>query len=65
MIRIDEIWLSREPPDIRAGPDTALGGVIQAFGAAGPTCAYVFTDRRANRVEVLVCDGFEILLATR
>ena len=65
MIRIDEIWLSREPLDMRAGPDTALARVIQAFGAARPHCAYVFANKRANRVKVLVCDGFGIWLAAR
>jgi transposase len=65
VIRIDEIWLSREPLDMRAGPDTALARVIQAFGAARPHCAYVFANKRANRVKVLVCDGFGIWLAAR
>ena len=65
MIRVDEIWLSREPLDMRAGPDTALARVIQAFGAARPHCAYVFANKRANRVKVLVCDGFGIWLALR
>ena len=65
MIRIDEIWLSREPLDMRAGPDTTLARVIQAFGAARPHCAYVFANKRANRVKVLVCDGFGIWLAAR
>ena len=65
MIRVDEIWLSREPLDMRAGPDTALARVIQAFGGAKPHCAYVFANKRANRVKVLVCDGFGIWLAAR
>lgn len=65
MIRIDEIWLSREPLDMRAGPDTALARVINRFGAAKPHCAYVFANKRANRVKVLVCDGFGIWLAAR
>lgn len=34
MLRLDEIWLAREPLDMRAGPDTALARVIQSFGAA-------------------------------
>lgn len=65
MIRIDEIWLSREPLDMRAGPDTALARVINRFGAAKPHCAYVFANKRANRMKVLVCDGFGIWLASR
>lgn len=64
-LRIDEIWLSREPLDMRAGPDTALARVINCFGKARPHCAYVFANKRANRMKVLVCDGFGIWLASR
>jgi transposase len=65
VIRIDEIWLSQEPLDMRAGPDTALARVINRFGEARPHCAYVFANKRANRMKVLVCDGFGIWLAAR
>jgi hypothetical protein len=41
VIRIDEIWLSREPLDMRAGPDTALARVINRFGEAKPHCDVV------------------------
>lgn len=65
MIRIDSIWLATEPMDMRAGTDTALAKVIAVFGAAQPHCAYLFANRRANRIKVLVHDGFGIWLATR
>ena len=65
MIRIDEIWLSREPLDMRCGPDTTLARVVKSFGEAKPHCAYVFANKRANRMKVLVCDGFGIWLASR
>lgn len=65
MIRVDAIWLSREPLDMRAGPDAALARVIQSFGAAKPHHAYVFANKRANRMKILVCDGFGIWLAAR
>ena len=65
MIRIDEIWLSREPLDMRAGPEKTLARVINSFGEARPHTAYVFANERANRVKVLVCDGFGIWLAAR
>jgi len=65
VIRIDAIWLSREPLDMRAGPETALARVIHAFGAARPHHAYVFANKRANRMKILVCDGFGIWLAAR
>jgi transposase len=33
------------------------------FGAAKPHCAYIFANRRANRMKVLVHDGVGIWLA--
>jgi transposase len=65
MIRIDSIWLTTEPMDMRAGTETALARVIAVFGAAQPHCAYLFANRRANRIKVLVHDGFGIWLAGR
>ncbi len=65
MIRVDEIWLAREPLDMRSGPETTLARVVASFGAAKPHCAYVFANKRVNRVKVLVCDGFGLWLAAR
>ena len=65
MIRIDEIWLSREPLDMRAGPEKALARVINSFGEARPHTAYVFANKRANRMKVLVHDGYGLWLAAR
>ncbi|WP_228732726.1 IS66 family insertion sequence element accessory protein TnpB [Pseudomonas sp. P42] len=65
MIRIDIIWVATEPMDMRAGTETALARVIAVFGAAKPHCAYLFADRRATRVKVLVHDGIGVLLAAR
>ena len=60
MIRIDQVWLAVEPLDMRAGFDTALGRVITVFGAAHPHHAYLFANRRANRLKVLVHDGWNL-----
>lgn len=65
MIRIDSIWLATEPMDMRAGTETALARVVSVFGAAQPHCAYLFANRRANRMKVLVHDGVGIWLAAR
>ena len=65
MIRIDEIWLATEPLDMRAGPDTALARVIAVFGAARPHCAYLFANKRGNRMKVLVHDGLGFWLCAR
>ena len=65
MIRIDAIWLATEPLDMRAGTDTALARVIKVFGAARPHHAYLFANKRATRIKVLVYDGFGIWLAAR
>jgi hypothetical protein len=65
MIRIDSIWLATEPMDMRAGTETALARVIAVFGAAKPHCAYLFANRRATRMKVLVHDGIGVWLAAR
>jgi transposase len=65
VIRVDEVWLAVDPLDMRAGFDTALARVVKVFGAAHPRHAYLFTNRRANRVKVLVHDGIGIWLAAR
>jgi transposase len=48
MIRIDTIWLTTEPMDMRASTGTALARGVAVFGAAKPHCAYLFANRRAN-----------------
>jgi len=65
MIRIDAAWLATSPLDMRAGTDTALARVVNVFGAAHPHTAYLFANKRANRLKVLVHDGIGIWLAAR
>ena len=65
MIRVEAVWLATEPMDMRAGTDTALARVVKVFGAAYPHHAYVFANRRSNRLKVLVHDGIGIWLAAR
>ena len=65
VIRIDEIWLAVDPLDMRSGFDTALAHVVKVFGAAHPHRAYLFANRRANRLNVLVHDGIGSWLAAR
>ena len=65
MIRIDAVWLAVEPLDMRAGTDTALARVIKVFGEARAHHAYLFANRRANRMKVLVHDGIGIWLCAR
>ena len=65
MIRVDAVWLACEPLDMRAGTETALGRVVKVFGEARPHHAYLFANRRANRMKVLVHDGIGVWLAAR
>ncbi len=65
MIRIEQIWLAVEPLDMRAGTETTLGRVVRVFGAAHPHHAYLFANRRGNRMKVLVHDGIGVWLAAR
>ena len=65
MIRIEGIWMAVEPLDMRAGTDTALARVVSVFGHARAHHAYLFANRRANRMKVLVHDGFGIWWCAR
>ncbi len=65
MIRVDAVWLAVEPLDLRIGMESALARVVGVFGAAQPHHAYLFTNRRSNRIKVLVHDGFGLWLAVR
>lgn len=65
MIKIDQYWMAVEPNDMRAGMETVLGKVVSVFGSAQAHYAYLSTNRRANRIKVLVSDGFGIWLAMR
>lgn len=65
VIRIDAVWMSVEPLDMRAGTETTLSRVIKVFGEARPHHAYLFANRRANRMKVLVHDGIGIWLCAR
>jgi transposase len=65
VIRVDTVWLAVEPLDMRAGTEAALARVVGVFGAARPHHAYLFANRRANRMKVLVHDGIGVWLAAR
>lgn len=65
MIRIDAVWLAVEPLDMRAGTDSALARVVEVFGEARAHHAYLFANRRANRMKVLVHDGIGLWLCAR
>jgi hypothetical protein len=65
VIRVEANWLSVEPLDMWAGFDTARARVVAVFGAAHPHTAYVFANRRSDRLKVLVHDGIGLWLATR
>lgn len=67
MIRVDAWWLAVQPLDMRVGTEAALARVVQVFGQAHPHPhhAYLFANRRANRMKVLVHDGIGVWLAAR
>jgi transposase len=65
MIRVDAVWLSAAPQDLRAGMESLLAQVVRVFGEARPHEAYLFANRRANRIKILVHDGLGVWLAVR
>nr|WP_281068698.1 IS66 family insertion sequence element accessory protein TnpB [Ramlibacter agri] len=54
-----------EPLDMRSGTEAALARIVRLFGGALPHHAYLFANRRANRMKVLVHDGIGVWLAAR
>ena len=66
MIRIDCIWLALGASDLRGGIDKPLAQVVHGFAlGAQAHHAYVFANRRADRLKVLVFDGVGMWLCTR
>lgn len=65
VIRIDAVWLAVDPLDMRAGTEAALGRVVNVFGETRSHPAYLFANRRANRMKVLAHDGIGVWLASR
>ena len=66
MIRVEAIWLALGASDLRGGIDVLLGLVLRSFvGGAQAHHAYVFANRRADRLKVLVYDGMGMWLCTR
>jgi transposase len=50
---------------MRAGVDTALARVVNVFREARAHNAYLFVNKRANRMKVLLHDGFGLWLCAR
>jgi len=65
VIRVDAVWMAVQPLDMRLGTEAALARVVGVFGAAHPHHAYLFANKRANRMKVLVHDGIGVWLAAR
>lgn len=65
MIRIDAVWLAVQPMDMRAGAERLLASVVKVFGAAQAHHGYLFVNARANRIKLLVHDGFGVWCAAR
>ncbi len=66
MIRIEQVWLALGVSDLRVGIDALLAQVVRGFAlGAQAHHAYVFANRRADRLKVLVYDGAGMWLCTR
>jgi transposase len=65
VIRVEAVWLAVQPLDMRMGAEAALARVVNVFGAARPHHAYMFANKRTDRLKVLVHDGIGVWLAAR
>ena len=66
MIRPEQVFLAVEPIDMRMGADGLSLLVQQGLGQApGSGHAFVFRNRRGNRLKLLVWDGAGVWLCQR
>lgn len=66
MIRVDTVWLALGASDLRRGMDSLLGYVVEHFaGGAAKHSAYLFANKGATRLKVLVYDGAGLWLCSR
>ena len=66
MIRVQAVWLALGASDLRGGIDSLLARVVHGIaGGAQAHHAYVFANRRVDRLKVLVYDGAGMWLCTR
>lgn len=65
MIDVTRYWLYTAPMDMRYGIDTFMQLVIKELGAVQLNEAYLFINRRQNRLKALIHDGQGIWLANR
>ena len=54
VIRLDALWLTTSPVDMRAGPERLLARVVQVFGTAQAHHGCLFANARATRMKLLV-----------
>ncbi len=66
MVRIDSIWLALGASDLRKGMDSLLGYVVEhCAGGAVKHGAYIFANKGATRLKILVYDGAGLWLCSR
>ena len=65
VIRIDALWMSVQPMDMRSGADRLLAQVVKVFGAAQAHHGYLFANARSSRIKLVVHDGFGVWCAAR
>jgi transposase len=65
VIRVDAWWLAVQPLDMRVGTEARWPAWSRSSAQAHPHHAYLFANRRANRMKVLVHDGIGVWLAAR
>jgi transposase len=65
VIRVDAAWFAVEPLDTRAGVDAALARPVSVFGKVRAHHAYLFVNKRANRIKVLLHYGLGPWLCAR
>jgi transposase len=65
MIRLDAMWLSASPVDMRADADRLLAVVVTTLGLPRAHHGYLFANAPATRIKLFVHDGFGVWCAAQ
>jgi len=65
VVRVESECLAVDPMDMRAGTEAAMTRIVNVLGSARLNHAYLFANRRANRMKMTVQDGTGVWLAAR
>jgi transposase len=64
-LHIQALWLCIKRQDMRCGADSLLAQVLREFGQAKTHHAYLFANKRASRMKLVLCDETGVWVAAK